>query len=98
MSFVQSLTSSSLVISISQLLYSEECINERDLNEIESPETSLVDKQKVLFAAIETTVFIDYRKLNAVATVLSKFGETRYIANSISSDCGKCSIAVHVCE
>ena len=88
-SFVQSLTSSSLVISISQLLYAEECINERALDEIESPETSLDDKQKVLLAAIETTVFIDYRKVNVVATVLSKFGETKSIANNISSNWSK---------
>ena len=88
-SFVQSLTSSSLVISISQLLYAEECINERALDEIESPETSLDDKQKVLLVTIETTVFIDYKKLNVVATVLSKFGETKSIANSISSNCSK---------
>ena len=92
-SFVHSLTSSSLVISISQLLYAEECINERALDEIESPETSLDDKQKVLLAAIETAVFIDYRKLNVVATVLSKFGETKSIANSIRSNWSKLFIA-----
>ena len=88
-SFVQSLTSSSLVISISQLLYAEECINERALDEIESPETSPDDKQKVLLAAIETTVFIDYGKLNVVATVLSKFRETKSIANNIRSNWSK---------
>ena len=85
-SFVQSLTSSSLVISISQLLYAEECINERALDEIESPETSLDDKKAAsLLAAVYTTVSVDYRKLNVLATVLSKFGETKSIANSISS-------------
>ena len=86
-SFVQSLTSSSLVISISQLLYAEECINERALDEIESPEISLDDKKASLLAATYTTVSVDYRKLNVVATVLSKFGETKFIASTINSTC-----------
>ena len=84
-SFVHSLTSSSLVISISQLLYAEECINEIALDEIESPEISLDDKKASLLAAVYTTVSIDYRKMNVIATVLSKFGKTKSIANSISS-------------
>ena len=88
-SFVQSLTSSSLVISISQLLYAEECISERALDEIESPEISPDDKKASLLAAVYETVSVDYRKLNVLATVLSKFGKTKSIANSITSHWSK---------
>ena len=97
-SFVQSLTSSSLVISISQLLYAEECINEKTLDELESPKMSLDDKKASLLTAVCTTVSsVDYRKLNVIATVLSKFGETKLIANSISSNWSKLFIAsVHL--
>ena len=76
-------------VQVSQLLYSERCISETTLDEVETLENSLNDKKIALLTAISTTVSSDHRKLKMLATTLNKFEEMRSIAHGILSECGK---------
>ena len=76
-------------VQVSQLLYSERCISETTLDEIETLESSLDDKKTTLLTAISTAVSSDHKKLKVLGTVLSKFEETRSLANEILSTYGK---------
>ena len=57
-------------IEISQLLFSEKCINEATLDVIETLEIPLDEKKATLLAAMHTA---DHKKLKVLATVLSSF-------------------------
>ena len=76
-------------VQVSQLLYSERCISETTLDEVETLESSLNDKKRTLLTAISTTVSSDHRKLNVLATTLSKFEEMSSIAHKLLSEYGK---------
>ena len=76
-------------VQVSQLLYSERCISETTLDEVETLESSLNDKKTTLLTAISTTVSSDHRKLNVLATTLSKFEEMRLLGNNIHSEYGE---------
>ena len=76
-------------VQVSQLLYSERCISETTLDEVETLESSLNDKKTTLLTAISTAVSSDHRKLNVLAMTLSKFEEMSPIAHKLLSECGK---------
>ena len=79
-------------VDVSQLLYSERCISERTLDEIETPESSADNKKTILLTAICAAVSSDHKALKTFATVLSKYEETRALAKKLSSKYGKYSI------
>ena len=74
-------------VKVSQLLYSERCITETTLNEVESLEGSLYDKRTLVLKAVSA----DHKNFKVLLTVLSKFDETRGLAESILSDHGEFS-------
>lgn len=76
-------------IDVSQLLYSENCINERILDEMEMLEVSVENKKTTLLNTIGTLVSRDYKNLKAIASVLSKIEETKAVADTMLSECGK---------
>lgn len=72
-----------LPVKVAQLLYSEICINETVLDEIETLESPLDDKKTSLLTAIQTAVSSDYKKVKIVAAVLSKFEKTNDLSDRI---------------
>ena len=73
-------------VEMSQLLYSEGCIAEMALNKIESLEGSPQDRKANLMTAIHEGISLDHKKLKMLATVLSKFKETRLIGKDLLSE------------
>ena len=76
-------------VDVSQLLYSEKCISERTLDEIETFESSADNKKTILLTAVCAAVSSDYKNLKTFATVLSKYEETKALANKLFSKYGK---------
>ena len=76
-------------VKVSQLLFSERCISEETLDEMETSEESLDYKKTTLLSAIDTAISSDHKKLKVVATVLSKFEETQGLSDRIISEYGK---------
>ena len=76
-------------IKVSQLLFSERCINEETLDKMESLQGSSDDKKTTLLSAIHTAVSSDYEKLKVLATILSKFKETKYLSQRITTEYGE---------
>ena len=74
---------------MSQLLFSERCINEETLDKIETLEGMVDDKLKALLSAIHIAVSLDHNKLKVLMTVLSKFEETKQLSERIISEYGK---------
>ena len=74
-------------VKVSQLLYSERCIDEAALDKAEALEGSLCDKRTLVLEAVSA----DHKKFKVLLTVLSKFDETRGLAESILSDRGEFS-------
>ena len=70
-------------VDVSQLLYSEKCISERTLDEIETLESSADNKKTILLTAIHTAISLDLKALKTFATVLSKYEETKALANKL---------------
>ena len=70
-------------VKVAQLLYSEICINETVLDEIETLESPLDEKKTSLLTAIQTAVSSDYKKVKIVAVVLSKFEKTKHLSDRI---------------
>ena len=79
-------------VQMSQLLFSERCISEETLDKMESFKGSLDEKKTTLLSAIHTTISSDHKKLKMLATVLSKFEETRMLSERIISEYGKRTI------
>ena len=79
-------------VKMSQLLFSERCISEETLDKIETLKGTLVDKKTTLLSAIHTTISSDHKKLKTLATVLSKFEETKMLSERIISEYGKRTI------
>ena len=74
-------------VNVSQLLFSERCISEETLDKMESLQRSVDEKKRTLLSAIHTAISSDYKKLIVLATVLSKFEETKMLSERIISKC-----------
>ena len=79
-------------VKVSQLLFSEKCINEEILDKMESLQSSADEKKTTLLSAIHTAISTDCKKLKVLATVLSKFEETILLSETIISEYGNNSI------
>ena len=75
-------------VKVSQLLFSERCISEETLDEIETLKGTLDEKKTTLLSAIHAVVSSDHKKLEVVATVLSKFEETKTLSKRIINEYG----------
>ena len=73
-------------VKMSQLLFSERCINEDTLDKMETMEGILDEKKTTLLSAIHTAISSDHKKLKELATVLSKFEETKILSEIIISE------------
>ena len=73
-------------VELSQILFSERCISEATLDEIETLESSLDKKKTTLLSAIQAAISSDHKKLKLLATGLSKFEETKFLSDKILSD------------
>ena len=78
-------------VKVSQLLFSERCISEETLDEMETLEIEdiLDEKKTTLLSAIYTAVSSDHKKLKVVATVLSKFKEMKTLSERIITEYGE---------
>ena len=76
-------------VKVSQLLFSERCISEETLDEMETLKGSVDEKKTTLLSAIHT-ISSDHKQLKVLATVLSKFEETKILSERIISEYGKC--------
>ena len=76
-------------IKVSQLLFSGTCISEETLDKIESLQGSPDEKKTTLLSAIHTAISSNHKKLKVLATVLSKFEETKMLSERIISEYGK---------
>ena len=74
---------------MSQLLFGERCISEATLDEIETLEEPLDYKKTTLLSAIHSAISSDHKKLQVIATVLSKFEETQGLSEKIITEYGK---------
>lgn len=79
---------SQALVTASQLLYSEKCINEKTLDEIENLEGTTRDKKTTLLEAINETLSSNYEKLGVVTSVMSKFKETKCLYEKITAQYG----------
>ena len=92
-SFIGEMSQSQIsLVKVSQLLFSERCINEETLDKMETLKGSPDGKKTTLLSAIHTTISSDHKKLKVLATVLSKFEETKTLSERIISEYGKRSI------
>ena len=76
-------------VKVSQFLFSEKYISEETLDEMETLEGSLDEKKTTLLFAIYTAISSDHKKLKVLATVLSKFEETKMLSERIISEYGE---------
>ena len=79
-------------VKVSQLLFSERCIFEETLDKMETLKGTLDEKKTTLLSAIHTTISSDHKKLKVLATVLSKFEETKMLSEKIINEYSKRSI------
>ena len=79
-------------VKVSQLLFSERCISEETLDKMESLQGSPDEKKTTLLSAIHTAISLDHKKLKVLATVLSKFEETKILSERIISEYSERSI------
>ena len=81
-------------VKVSQLLFSERCISEETLDEMEKLEFegALDEKKTTLLSAIHSAVSSDHKKLKVLVTVLSKFDEMKLLSERIISEYGEMSI------
>ena len=73
-------------VKVSQLLFSEKCINEETLDKMETLKGTLDEKKTTLLSAIHTVISSDHKNLKVLATVLSKFEETKVLSKKIISE------------
>ena len=73
-------------LEVAKLLCDEKCISEAELNEIKRLEGSFLERNTALLSIIRTAVSLDHTKLKQLASVLSKFEETKMLAERINSD------------
>ena len=77
---------------MSQLLYSERCITELTLDEVETLEGEVDNKRKTLLSAVRNAVSSDHKNIKVLAKVLSEFEETRELADKLLNEYGKLSV------
>ena len=73
-------------VKVSQFLFSERCINEDTLDKMETMKGILDEKKTTLLSAILTAISSYHKKLKLLATVLSKFEETKVLSEIIISE------------
>ena len=78
-------------VQISQLLYSERYIGEVILDEVETLEVFVNNKRTTLLSAVRTAVSSDHKNIKVLAKVLSKFEETRELADKLLNQYSKYS-------
>ena len=83
-------------VKVSQLLFSERCINEETLDKMESLQGSPDEKKTTLLSAIHTAISLDHKKLKVIAKVLSKFEETKIQSKKIISEYSKRTILYYL--
>ena len=83
-------------VKVSQLLFSERCISEATLDQLETMEVVLNEKRMILLSAIHTTVSSDHKMLKVLATVLSKFEETKVLSEKIITEYSEKSISTFI--
>ena len=76
-------------VKVSQLLFSERCIREETLDKMESLKGTQDEKKTTLLSAIQTAISSDHKKLKMLATILSKFEETKTLSEKIINEYGK---------
>ena len=79
-------------VKVSQLLFSERCVNEETLDKMESLKGTPDEKKTTLLSAIHIAISSDHKKLKVLATVLSNFEETKILSKRIISEYGKRTI------
>ena len=79
-------------VKVSQLLFSERCISEATLDHLETIEGSLDEKRTTLLSGLHTAVSSDHKMLKVLATILSKFEETKMLSEKIISEYSEKSI------
>ena len=83
-------------VKVSQLLFSEKCISEETLDKMESLQGSPDEKKTTLLSAIHTVISSDHKKLKALATVLSKFEETKILSEKIINEYSERTISYYL--
>ena len=83
-------------VKVSQILFSERCISEATLDSMEGLKGSPDEKKTTLLSAIHTAVSSDHKKLKVVATVLSKFEETKVLSERIISEYSERTISYYL--
>ena len=73
-------------VKVSQLLFSENCISEVTLDGMETMKGILDEKKTTLLSAIHTAVSSNHKNLKVLATVLSKFEETKILSETIINE------------
>ena len=74
---------------MAQMFFSYKCISETTLDEVEILENSFDTKKRTLLSAISGVVSLDHKILKVLATVLSKFEETRVLSRKIFNEYSK---------
>ena len=72
-----------LSVQMSLFLYSERCISEVILDEMENLDDPIDNKRTILLSTICTAVSSDDKNIKILAKVLSEFEETRELANKL---------------
>ena len=91
--FIEEISQSQInPVKVSQLLFSESWISEEALDRIETLQGTPDEKKSTLLSAIHIAISSDHKKLKVLATVLSKFEETKTLSERIISEYGKRSI------
>ena len=82
------------------MFFSYKCISEATLDEVEILENSLDAKKRTLLSAISGVVSLDHKLLKVLATVLSKFEETKALSHKIFNEYSKilslCNVKYYV--
>ena len=76
-------------VKISQLLFSEKCICETTLDDMETLDISLDEKKTTLMSAIQTAVSSNHKMFKVLATTLSKFEETKHLSDNLIREYGE---------
>ena len=73
-------------VKVSQLLFSEGCINEVTLDKMETTECTMDEKKTALLSAIQTAISSHHKNLKVLAKILSKFEEMKVLSEIIFSE------------
>ena len=80
---------SEALVKASQLLYSQKCIEEDTLDEMETLNGETKDKKTILLAAIHKSLVSNCEKLGVITSVMTKFKETKFLAENLTAQYGK---------